>query len=360
MRTLMAGLMAGLMALLMVLPAQAKPPKAAQFNKPPKAVEFYSTDAVLRWVNAYRAKPDPAAVPAVMRALSRLGGLQDTERAGVYVGFLAGVIGANPAIADDIIDKTLALPREDRWIVVRAIAYSGRADWQDLLRQYADRLPERRAMIDKYLAGKSPTLDQLVIAPSPGAFERLREHVRIDAVWGKRERKAQLEPSADVLDILWGYYFATGSYGPIMRIVAMLPWSADDDDVERLTLGSMAKYTLASNAMRDAELLMLLKGTSKARNQPKATVAALNEVTEAAETVELARIRKQALAAVDELRRKGPAYRRSASWWGFVTQSAVAGGCIAAAATGHVEFGLPCVIGGATVSGVTNYIASQP
>lgn len=347
----MRALVAGLIALLLVLPAQAKPPKA---------VEFYSTDGVLRWVNAYRAKPDPDAVPGVMRALSRLGGLQDSERAGVYVGFLAGVIAANPATADAIIDKTLLLPREERWVVVRAIAYSGRADWQELLRKYADRLPERRVMIDKYLAGKSPTLEQLTIAPSPSAFERMRDYVRIDAVWGKRKSKAVLEPSPEVLDILWGYYFATGSYGPIMHIVAMLPWSADHDDVERLTIGSMAKFTLASNAMRDNDLLALLKGASKARNQPKETVTALNEVTDAAETVELGRIRKQAVAAVDELRRKGPASRRSASWWGFVTQSAVAGGCIAAAATGHVEFGLPCVVGGAAVSGVTNYIASQP
>ncbi|MBI3703201.1 MAG: hypothetical protein HY244_04935 [Rhizobiales bacterium] len=245
-------------------------------------------------------------------------------------------------------------------IVVRAIAYSGRPDWQDLLRKFAGRMPERQAMIGKYLSGKSPTLDQLAIAPSPSALDRLREHMRIDAVWGKRERKAVLEPSPEVLDILWGYYFATGSYGPIMRIVAMLPWSADGDDVERLTIGSMAKFTLASNATRDSDLLMLLKGASKARNQPKETVAALKEVTDAAETVEIARIRKQAVAAIDELRRKGPAYRRSASWWAFVGQSAIAGGCIAAAATGHVEFGLPCVVGGATVSGVTNYIASQP
>ena len=179
-------------------------------------------------------------------------------------------------------------------------------------------------------------------------------------MWGKRERETVLEPSPEVLDILWGYYFATGSYGPIMRIVAMLPWSDDRDDVERLTLGSMAKFTLASNAMRDSDLLMLLKGSSKARNQPKVTVAALNEVTDAAETVEIARIRKQAVAAVDELRRKGPAYRRSASWWGFVGQSAIAGGCIAAAVTGHVEFGLPCVVGGAAASGAMNFISNQP
>ena len=347
----MRRLMAALIALLAVLPAHAKPLKA---------VDFHSTDGVLRWINGYRAKPAPHSVPAAMRALSRLGGLQDSERAGVYVGFLAGIVGSNPVAADAIIDQTLTIQREDRWIVVRAIAYSGRPDWQDLLRRFAGRMPERQTMIVKYLTGKSPTLDELVIAPSPSGFERLREHLRINAVWGTRERKTVLEPSPEVLDILWGYYFATGSYGPIMRIVAMLPWSDDRDDIERLTIGSMAKFTLASNATRDSDLLMLLKGSSKARNQPKETVAALNEVTDAAETVEIARIRKQAVAAINELQRKGPAYRRNASWWGFVGQSMIAGGCIAAGVTGHVEFGLPCVVGGATASGVMNYISNQP
>ncbi len=137
-------------------------------------------------------------------------------------------------------------------------------------------LPEREAMIEKYLAGKTPTLDQLVITPSPSTLDRFRENVRLEAVFGKPKRKVMLEPSAEVLDILWGHYFATGSYGPIMRIVAMLAWSDDRDDVERLTVGSMAKYTLASNATRDSDLLAMLKGSSKARNQPEKTVAAIN------------------------------------------------------------------------------------
>lgn len=347
----MRNLIAGLIALLTVLPANAAPQAPADFS---------SANAVLRWINAYRSKPDVNAVPAAMLALSRLGALQDSERSGVYLGFLAGIIGSHPHKAEALIGEVLAIQRSDRWIVVRAIAYSGRPDWKPLLQRFAPRMPERVVMMDKYLSGKSPTLEQLVIAPSPSALERLRENMRIDAVFGKPKPKIMLEPSAEVLDILWGYFFATGSYGPIMHMIAMLPWSDDRDDVERLTIGSMAKFTLASNATNDSDLLATLKGSSKARNQPEKTVAVLNQVTDAAETVELAPIRKQALAAVDELRRKGPASRRAATWWTFVGQSAIAGGCIAAAVTGHVEFGVPCVIGGAASSAAINFWNNQP
>lgn len=317
--------------------------------------DVVSTDAALRWINAYRVKPDPDGAPALIHALSNLGAFRDPDQSGVYIGFLAGVIGSDPARANIIIGKALSVRSEDRWVVVRAVAYSGLPNWKQTLRNFAVRMPEREAMIDKYVNGKIPTLAELTIKPSPTPYQRFREHMHL----GKSKPKTGLEPSPEVLDMLWGYYFATGSYGPIMQIVAMLPWADDHDDVEKLTIGSMAKFTLASNAMRDQTLLAMLKASSKAKDQPKKTVKSLDDITDAAETVEISRIRKQALAAIDELRSKGPAYKRAASLWSYVGQSAIAVGCVAAAATGQVEFGLPCVVGGAASSAALNYMTTK-
>jgi hypothetical protein len=342
----MRSLIAGFIALFALSPAYAAT----------HAPDINSSEAALKWVDAYRAKPEPDNVPTVVLALSRLGAFNDPERCGAYVGFLAGVIGTNPARAETLVARILPIRSQDRWIIVRAIAYSGLQNWQQLLRHFADRMPERRVMIEKYLTGKLPTLDQLVIPPTPSGFERFVEHFRI----GKPKPRLELQPSPEVLDILWGYYFATGSYGPVMQTIAMLPWADDHDDVERLTIGSMAKFTLASNAMRDRALLAMLRESSRARNQPKEIVAALNEITDAAETVDIANIRKQALAAIEELKRKGPAYKRAVSWWGYVGQSTIAAGCIAAAATGQVALGLPCVIGGASASAAMNFWTNQP
>jgi hypothetical protein len=246
--------------------------------------------------------------------------------------------------------------KEDRWLVMRAIAYSGLPDWKPLMRRFAARLPRYDALAGKYLTGKEPTFAHFKVTPAPTAFERLRENLSI----GSPERPVVLEPSPDVLDTLWGYYFATGSYGPVMRIVAMLPWSRERDDAERLTIGSMAKYTLARNATRDPALLAMLKASRKAHNQPETTAAILKEVIEAAETVDTAAIRKEAVAAIEALRRKGPAYKRSVSWWGYLGQSAIAGGCIAAAVAGQVALGLPCVVGGAASSAALNFWNNQP
>ncbi len=48
-------------------------------------------------------------------------------------------------------------------------------------------------------------------------------------------------------------------YAPVGRIIKLLPLANDKDNVDNLTTGSAAKFTLASNAVRDLDLLAMLK-----------------------------------------------------------------------------------------------------
>ena len=325
---------------------------SAQAAALPREAEFASMDAVSRWVANYRTKPDPHRLPAAVRALSGLGTLKEPEGAGVYVGFVAGVLGANPDKAEDLIARMIPIAPADQWIIVRSTAYSGHPDWQRWLRKFADRMPMRQSMIEKYLDGRLETLDEI-------ALER-----KAPTLWGKvkgyfvYEKPANpsaitFDRSPELLDTLWGYYFATGSEHPIERIIELLPWVNERDNVEKLTMGSMARFTLASNASRDANLLAMLKRADK--TGPQQAKPVLKEVIDAAESVETTRLRKDALASIEELQRKGPAYKRDFSNWGLIGQGALALGCIAAAATGQIQFGLPCVIGGAASGAALSY-----
>jgi hypothetical protein len=309
--------------------------------------EQSTRDDVLKWIDGYRKRPDPASLPVAMKVLSRRGVLQDPDAAGVYVGFLAGVIGARPAAAEGIVGNVLpALAAEDHWIVVRAIAYSGLPEWKGLLTRFAASMPTRAVMIDKYLDGTLAPLDQVPLeAAKPALLDRMKSYFGSSP---PKRSALTFDTSPELLDTLWGTYFATGDYRPVARIIAMLPWSKEKDSVEKLTVGGMAKYTLVSNATRSRDLLAMLKRAS--RHQPAAVAPILGEVIDASETLEGAHVRKEALAAIEELKTKGPGYRREISLWGKVGEGALAIGCIAAAATGQVEFGLPCVIGGATSS----------
>lgn len=280
---------------------------------------FGDATRIQGWIATYRDDPQPGQVPKLVKAMAAKGLLQEQDRAGIYIGFVAGVLADNQIDADKLVTEMFPLPPAAQVLIIKAIAYSGLPDWKQRLGRFVERMPARQILIRKFLYGKQPTLDKLALDKGP-----------------------------EVLDAWWGFYFATGSYEPVLRIMQALKWSEEKDNLERLTVGSMAKWTLASHAANNKHLLDFCR--AELAHQPKATVRVLREVVAAAETFETGKIRKQAVAAINELKTKGPATRRKWSWWGQAGQMALSVGCVAAAATGQVYLGLPCVIGGAASS----------
>jgi hypothetical protein len=320
-----------------------------------------SLAVVQQWIYNYRAKPDYAHVPAAVRVLFHSQSFKEPENAGIYLGFVAGAIGSNPEKAEQLIASFFPVPPEDEWVIVRAVAYSGLPDWRNILRRLEPRMPERKVMIDSYLSGRLPTLTAIPLEEAnPGVLDKLRSAFTRNP-FSRDEKKLSTAPTfasnQDLLDTLWGYYFATGSHVPILRIIQMLPWSKSRDTVDKLTVGSMARYTLASYAIRDARLREYLRGELATQRAP--IKAPLAEVVDAADTVQIAALRKDALAAVDELKIKGSDSRRNLDFWGQVGVGAVALGCVSAAALGQVAVGIPCVIGGSASQGLLQFWEKQ-
>jgi hypothetical protein len=345
-----------LAAALLLVPIQF-----AQAAVAPEIDPRASLGVVQQWIYNYRAKPDYAHVPAAVRVLLHSQTFKEPENAGIYLGFIAGAIGSNPAKAEQLVNSFFPVPPEDEWVIVRAIAYSGLPDWRTLMRKVASKIPARRVMIDGYLAGTLPTLMDIPLEEKkPGMLDKLRGAFTRNP-FAKDENKLNTvityAGNQDLLDTLWGYYFATGSHVPIERIMQMLPWSKSRDTVDKLTVGSMARYTLASYAVRDAELREFLR--SELPRQPAPIKAPLTEVVEAADTVQLGAVRKDALAAVEELKAKGSDARRNLDFWGQVGVGALALGCVSAAALGQVAVGIPCVIGGSASQGLLSFWEKQ-
>jgi len=290
--------------------------------------EFTKSEQVLKWINDYRTDPEPDRLPDAVRAMGNLGLFRDLESAGVYIGFTAGVIGSNPERAERLVSKMFPMPPEDQVVLIRAVAYSGLPDWKALLQKFVERMPARMVLLRKYLYGDGKTLAELPI--DDGAY---------------------------VIDALWGYYFATGYREPIERIIGALALSEDKNDVEKLTIGSMAKWTLATNASREKELRDIM--AEEMNNQPAVVRKPLREVIEAAETFETGKIRKDALTAIEELKTRGSQKSRDYAWWGQAGQTALALGCVGAAAGGLVVAGIPCVVGGAISSAALKYFAPE-
>ena len=297
-------------------------------KRPDKQAEAERSEDLLRWISGYRTRPEPAKMPDAIKTASRLGVFRDMDGAGIYVGFMAGVLQTNPDRAEELIAKLFPMPPEDQVAIVRAIAYSELPNWKELMGKFAERMPARKPLIDRFVYGKQPTLKQL-----------------------------ELDSGTAPLDTLWGVYFATGSYEPVLRMVSILTWAKDANNVERLTIGNMTKLSLATNASRDKELLDMLRVSMK--HETKETKAVLQEVIDAAETFEFGRVRKDAMASIEQLKVKGPASTRNFQWWGQAGQTALALGCIVAGVMGHMEVGIPCVLGGALSGAALKYMAPQ-
>jgi hypothetical protein len=315
--------------------------------------DFVSRASVMEWIDNYRNKPEPSRMPTAVRALSEFGALREPETAGFYVGFVAGVLGANPKDAERLIGKMLPLPPADQWLVVRAIAYSGLPAWKSLLARTAAKAPARRGMVDAYLTGTLPILDAIELEKSPTFLEEVKQHL------GVKQKVPQVSygRNPELLDTLWGQYFAAGQYRPIWRIITLLPWSKERDSAERLTVGSSAKYTLANNAARYPDILALIKDMSTFQEPNVRPILA--EVIRAAETTETAAIRKDQVALIDKLKSKGPGYQRDLKVWGTIGQGAIGLTCVVLATISLSAAGVPCVIGGAATSAALNYWAGQ-
>ena len=291
---------------------------------PTSPAAFEKSEHVLAFISGYRENKEPARIPGAVSAMVRFGLISDPEKAGIYTGFLAGVIGENQVDADRMIASLFPMPPTEQVVLIKAIAYSGLPDWKELMGRFVERMPARKVLIRKYLFGDGLTLEAL---PLDDPF---------------------------VLDVHWGYYFATGSWQPASRLIDALAWAGERNDVEKLTIGSMAKWTYATNATRDKNLLDLAK--TQLAHRPEAVAVHLREVIEAAELFETHKLRTKAVKAIEELQTKGSQFKRDWNTWGAAGQTVLALGCVAAGALGQVQFGIPCVVGGALSSAALNYL----
>ncbi|MEM8628435.1 MAG: hypothetical protein AAGF32_10925 [Pseudomonadota bacterium] len=292
------------------------------------ADSFTKPSEVLAAINAYREAKQPDRVPGLMQAMVRLGIIDDPEKAGIYIGFLAGVLQENQVDAPELIARMFPLPPPQQVVLIKAIVFSELPNWHALLQQFAERMPARAVMIDRYLNGQAKTLRQLPLA------------------------------DAATLDLHWGLYFATGQWAPATRIIDALQWAGEKNEIEKLTVGSMAKWTYATNAARDKNLRDLAR--AQLAYQPQEVKGHLTEVIEAAELFETGRLRDKALKSIEKLRAQGPQRVRDINTWGQAGQTVLALGCVAAAALGQVQLGLPCVVGGALSSAALKYLVPRP
>jgi hypothetical protein len=264
---------------------------------------------------------------------------KDEEQRWFCIGFIAGVLGTNPNDGPKLVTQMFPMPAKEQEVIIRAIVYSGRPDWRALLEKNAAKMPLRKPLIDDFLEGRRPSLQdlELDVGGAPGIYAH------------------------------WGYYVATGQHEPVMRIMQALKWSknkeeggfafskifsgwgSDANAVDKVTTGGTAKWTLASYAERDRELISLYR--AEYPNQPPEVAVPLKDVIEAAELFEAEQIREDQFGAIEDVTKQHLTSQAGMSKGMTAGSIAIATGCVAATALGQAQIAIPCVIGGALYSG---------
>lgn len=304
---------------------------------------FSTPEQLIDWASNYRDHPSSHRLPAAVHAMRALGLFGDEEKGGFCIGFIAGVLGTNKNDAPKLIAAMFPMPPKEQAVIIKAIAYSGRPDWQDLLVRFQDKMPLRKPLIDSYLNGDEPRLMEV-----------------------------PLQEGSPVIYTLWGYYSATGQYQPVMRIMEALRWSKNEEEpsfswrnffsgwtddphlVDKVTTGGTAKWTLASYAERDRQLLSLYR--SEYPRQPEEIAIPLKEVILAAEAFEAEKIRKDQLSAIQDAEREHAVNEAGMSKLATAGSIGIATGCVAATALGQAQIAVPCVIGGALYNGAVKLL----
>ena len=296
-------------------------------------IPFESQGAILQWIDGYRLHPTPRRLPEAVKALSRLGQFSGQDKAAFFIGFMAGVIAKNPKSAERLVNKMLPLPEGEEAVVVKAIAFSGLPDWKVLLTKIEPKISARKVIITKYLH------DDLLPLPV-----------------------LPLDAEPNLLDTLWGNYYATGSPEPVMQIISALHWTEQDDDVERLTIGNAVKWTLAANAARNGALLKLYY--SQVGQLQLADATPLQDIIDAVEDFDPERVRRDGQKVMEAAMRK-PSTKPDAGggltrWATKAGSTAISLGCVVAGVTGHAEIAAPCVVAGALYSAGSSLYFDSP
>ena len=188
-----------------------------------------------------------------MMALSKQGALKDSNTAAPFFGFLAGVLSKNPAMVPATLHRLAALPPNEQPLVILGLWYSGHPETKSLLAALAKDMPAQRSMIEELARSTPPKLTDLPLEGDPG-----------------------------VLAALWGNFMATGDEAPVLRIMDALPFTMiAQGDRQRLAMGRVAEWSLASNAAQHPRVMEIVRRQAAARTGPVANI--LNRVIAKAE-----------------------------------------------------------------------------
>lgn len=215
----------------------------------PSYAEFGSQEEFGSWLMSYYQNPTPNSVPSAVEYMSNSGILDNQNAITPMFGFLSGIFSNNPDLIKPWVAQFDSIQESHLGVVVLGLWYSD--------------LPNAKEITYSIIYKHQNLKDQFAYlnSGSPVALKSI-----------------PLEQGPWVLDALWGNFMATGNKEPVVRIFTALPWIDIKGDINRLTVGGAANWSLTSNAFQHDRVLEICE--SELEKQPKDIAEKLVQVIE--------------------------------------------------------------------------------
>lgn len=183
-----------------------------------------SVDAERDWLEYYYERPEPGKFVEQMWEYSKDGTLQNESARPALIGFISQLVRQNRDKVDEWFTQLRGLPPAEMQVLLTGMLYSRTAEADAVLkREFGEQFEEQKRELPKIL-------------------------------------EMQLDKT-QTLDMLWGFFYATGSENAIRRIISCFnfidaPKDPDFADIPEgfsplyTNLPEAAAWTLASNAQR--------------------------------------------------------------------------------------------------------------
>lgn len=217
------------------------------------AGKFNSPEVIQSWMDTYYLHPQPRQFLEAIQAASAQGMLVQAYRWNTLIGFVAGVVGRNPELADPLVDLMQSLPPSQRQPLLVGLVYANHAQSRAALQKLARLLPEYKTGVARYMTLPNPDITKVL----------------------------PLEGNSGAIDANWGYFMATGSDKPVVRIMSALPWSVLKEDgtgetLSRIAVGRVAASSLRRQAATQPKVMAICK--AQVSKQPKNVAGPLRNV----------------------------------------------------------------------------------
>ena len=220
----------------------------ATFATPTPAETFKDKQALGQWLAHFYQAPEPELVSTAILSASKLGMFEGQARSFAYFGFIAGVMSKYPDRAPEIAHHLVSLPPDEQPALVTGLWYSSYPGRAELLKSLSESMPVYRSTI-LYLASN----DSKPVFTLP------------------------VEDGGWVLDVLWGFFMATGDERAVARITDALQWLGDPDQ-QKAAAANAAKLSLTIQGKLHPPVLAIVKTESHLSGLDPKIRAALSDI----------------------------------------------------------------------------------